>query len=107
MERERAALVITGRPDVLSAGFDLGVMKGGGVGALKMLHSGFALTARLLSFPTPVVVASTGHAYAMGAFIVLSGDYRIGATGPWAVPGAVRSRIQEPSAPLKMPGSFG
>ena len=33
----------------------------------------------MLSFPRPVVVACTGHAYAMGAFLVLSGDYRVGA----------------------------
>jgi enoyl-CoA hydratase len=37
---------------------------------------------RLLSFPRPVVVASTGHAYAMGAFLVLSGDLRLGTTEP-------------------------
>ncbi len=83
VEREGAALVITGRPDTFSAGFDLEVMKAGGVRALKMLRAGFGLTARLLAFPTPVVVASTGHAYAMGAFLLLSGDYRIGATGPY------------------------
>ncbi len=39
--------------------------------------------ARLLAFPTPVLVACPGHAVAMGAFLVLSGDYRIGAGGPY------------------------
>ena len=77
------AVVITGREGVLSAGFDLKVMKGGGVQALKMLRGGYALTARLLSFPTPVVIASPGHAYAMGAFMLLSGDYRYGVPGPY------------------------
>ena len=83
VERERAALVITGREGVLSAGFDLKVMKSGGVQALKMLKGGYGLTARLLSFPTPVVIASPGHAYAMGAFMLLSGDYRFGIPGPY------------------------
>jgi enoyl-CoA hydratase len=82
-ERERAAVVITGREGVLSAGFDLKVMKAGGVQAVKMLRAGYALTARLLSFPTPVVIASPGHAYAMGAFMLLSGDYRFGIPGQY------------------------
>lgn len=82
-EREDAAVVITGREGVLSAGFDLKVMKAGGVQAVKMLRAGYALTARLLSFPKPVVIASPGHAYAMGAFMLLSGDYRFGVPGPY------------------------
>lgn len=82
-EREDAALVITGREGVLSAGFDLKVMKSGGVQTVKMLRAGYALTARLLSFPKPVVIASPGHAYAMGAFMLLSGDYRFGVPGPY------------------------
>lgn len=83
IEREGAAVVITGREGVLSAGFDLKVMKAGGVQTVKMLRAGYALTARLLSFPTPVVIASPGHAYAMGAFMLLSGDYRFGIPGPY------------------------
>jgi enoyl-CoA hydratase len=82
-EQEDAAVVITGREGVLSAGFDLKVMKAGGVQAVKMLRAGYALTARLLSFPKPVVIASPGHAYAMGAFMLLSGDYRFGVPGPY------------------------
>ncbi|MGB5694291.1 MAG: crotonase/enoyl-CoA hydratase family protein [Polyangiales bacterium] len=82
-EREDAAVVITGREGVLSAGFDLKVMKSGGVQAVKMLRAGYALTARLLSFPKPVVIASPGNAYAMGAFMLLSGDYRFGVPGPY------------------------
>ena len=62
VEREKAALVITGREGVLSAGFDLKVMQRGGLDAVKMLRGGYSLTARLLSFPTPVVIASPGHA---------------------------------------------
>ncbi len=82
VEREGAAALITGREGVLSAGFDLKVMKSGGMQAVKMLRAGYALTARLLSFPTPVVIACPGHAYAMGAFMLLSGDCRFGVPGP-------------------------
>ena len=36
-----------------------------------------------MAFPTPVVVACTGHSVAMGVFLLLSGDYRVGPTGPY------------------------
>jgi enoyl-CoA hydratase len=82
-ERDGATVVLTGRQGVFSAGFDLKVLRGGGVGALRMLNAGFALAERLLGFPTPVVVAVNGHAIAMGSFLVLCGDYRIGVTGDY------------------------
>ena len=79
---DRAVVVLTGREGVFSAGFDLGVLRAGGPDAAAMLLSGFELAERILSFPMPVVIACTGHAIAMGVFLVLSGDYRIGAAGP-------------------------
>ena len=82
-EGERAVVVLTGREGVLSAGFDLGVLRAGGPDALGMVHAGFELALRLLSFPTPVIIACPGHAIAMGVFLLLSGDYRIGAAGPY------------------------
>jgi enoyl-CoA hydratase len=80
---DHAAVVLTGRPGVLSAGFDLPVLQAGGAAAAAMVQAGFELAARLLSFPAPVVVACPGHAIAMGAFLLLSGDYLIGADGPF------------------------
>jgi enoyl-CoA hydratase len=76
-----AVLVISGRPGMFSAGFDLGVLRGGGDDAIGMVRGGFELAVRLLSFPQPVVIACTGHAVAMGTFLLLSADYRIGARG--------------------------
>jgi len=64
-ERDDAVVVIEGRDGVFSAGFDV--------------------TARLLAFPAPVVIACTGHAVAMGVFLLLSADYRVGATGPYKI----------------------
>ena len=78
---DRAAVVLGGRDGVFSAGFDLRVLRAGGAAASEMVRSGFELAERILAFPTPVVIACTGHAIAMGAFLVLSGDYRIGALG--------------------------
>jgi enoyl-CoA hydratase len=80
---DRAVVVLTGRDRAFSAGFDLAVLRAGGAEAADLLRAGFDLAARLLAFPTPVLVACPGHAVAMGAFLVLSGDYRIGAGGPY------------------------
>ena len=80
---ERAVVLLAGREGVFSAGFDLAALGEGGHGAMEMVRAGFELAERLLSFPRPVVMACTGHAVAMGVFLLLSGDYRIGAAGPY------------------------
>ena len=80
---DRAVVVLTGRAGVLSAGFDLPVLRAGGPAAARLLHAGFELAQRMLAFPAPVLVACPGHAVAMGVFLLLSGDYRIGASGPY------------------------
>jgi len=82
-EADGAVVVLCGRDGVFSAGFDLGVIRGGVGDAALMVRGGFDLSHRLLSFPRPVVVACTGHAIAMGLFLLLSGDYRVGANGPY------------------------
>lgn len=84
-ERERAAVILTGRPGTFSAGFDLRVLGAGGEGAYRLVRTGFELAERLLAFPTPVVTACSGHALAMGAFLLLAADYRVGARGPYQI----------------------
>ena len=78
---DRAVVVLTGSEGVFSAGFDLGTLRAGGSDASTMLRAGFELAERILSFPMPVVIACPGHAIAMGLFLLLSGDYRVGAEG--------------------------
>jgi len=80
---EVGALVLVGRAGRFSGGFDLNTLKEGGDPAERMLRGGFEMAARLLSFRVPVVVGCTGHAIAMGVFLVCSGDYRVGADGPF------------------------
>jgi enoyl-CoA hydratase len=84
-ETDRAVVVLAGRPGVFSAGFDLPVLRAGGFEAAVMVRAGFELSERVLSFPTPVVVMCTGHAVAMGVFLLLSGDYRVGAAGSYKI----------------------
>lgn len=84
-EAERVPVVLTGRPETLSAGFDLKVMMAGGREAAEMVLAGFRLGERLLGFPTPIVVACNGNAIAMGAFLLLSVDYRLGTAGAYRI----------------------
>ncbi len=84
-EAEGAAVVLAGRPGVFSAGFDLAVLRALGAQTSTMLRAGFELAARLLGFPRPVVIACTGHAVAMGSFLLCAGDYRIGAAGEFRI----------------------
>ena len=77
-EAEKAVVVIRGRAGMFSGGFDLSVFKRDPQELFDMLLAGAQLTARLLAFPHPVVAVCTGHAVAMGAFLLLSTDLRIG-----------------------------
>jgi enoyl-CoA hydratase len=96
-EADRAVVVLTGRDGVFSAGFDLPTLRAGGAESIGMVRAGFELAERILSFPFPVVVACTGHAVAMGVFLVLSGDYRVG------VEGGFRLAANEVAIGLTMP----
>jgi len=84
-ERESAAVLISGRPGVLSGGFDLAVMRGGPDDVRRLVTAGADLFARFLEFPHPIVVAATGHAIAAGALLLLAADARIGASGDFKI----------------------
>ena len=81
-ESDEAVVVLTGRERTLSAGFDLRTEPEGWP---EMLVAGARLAERMLSFPRPVVVACNGNAIAMGAFLLLSGDHRVGAAGEFRI----------------------
>lgn len=74
------AVVLAGRDGILSAGYDLS-LQGEPAAFIDQVRTGFELCERLLAFPTPVVIACTGHAVAGGLFLLLSGDYRVAASG--------------------------
>ncbi|MBV4459452.1 crotonase/enoyl-CoA hydratase family protein [Pseudomonas sp. COR58] len=82
---DRAVVIITGQPGILSGGYDLKVMTAGPKEAVSLVTAGSTLARRLLSHPFPVIVACPGHAVAKGAFILLSADYRIGVDGPFSI----------------------
>ena len=77
-EADKAVVVLTGRAATLSGGFDLRAAPEEWPG---MVEGGARLSERLLTFPGPTVIACNGNAVAMGAFLLLSVDVRIGVVG--------------------------
>lgn len=84
-QQDRAVVIITGQPGILSGGYDLKVMTSGPQAAVSLVTAGSTLSRRLLAHPFPVIVACPGHAVAKGAFLLLSADYRIGVEGPFNI----------------------
>ena len=84
-EQDRAIVIITGQPGILSGGYDLKVMTSGPQSAINLVAAGSNLARRMLAHPFPIIVACPGHAVAKGAFILLSSDYRIGVEGPFSI----------------------
>ncbi|MFQ3206486.1 MAG: enoyl-CoA hydratase [Glaciecola sp.] len=84
-QEAKAVVVITGKPGMLSGGYDLNVMRESTSAAMELVEKGSTLSRRLLSFPFPVLVACPGHAVAKGAFLLLSADYRIGVEGNFKI----------------------
>jgi enoyl-CoA hydratase/carnithine racemase len=73
------AVCILGRPGRFSAGFDLDEMRSSR--AVELMTRGAELALRIVEHPAPVVLGVTGHALAMGAVLMLTADWRVGAAG--------------------------
>jgi enoyl-CoA hydratase len=84
-EQDRAVVIVTGKPGILSGGFDLKVMMSSPQNAIDLVTAGSKLTRRMLAHPFPLIVACPGHAVAKGAFLLLAADYRIGVEGPFNI----------------------
>lgn len=82
---DRAIVIVTGQPGILSGGYDLKVIMSGPQQAMDLVTAGSTLARRMLAHPFPIIVACPGHAVAKGAFLLLSADYRIGVEGPFNI----------------------
>lgn len=82
-EAEAAAdvIIMTGREGVMTAGFDLKVMRNEPERVMDLVTQGGQMLVRIFASPKPVLLASTGHGIAAGALLMLSGDYRISMAG--------------------------
>lgn len=98
-EQQAKTVVLFGRSGIFSAGFDLQVFSRGNPEEIyEMMRLGAELALRIFSFPLPVVVACTGHAYPMGAFLMMASDYCLGADG------AYRIGLNEVAIGIPLPG---
>lgn len=79
------AVILRGREGMFSAGFDLGEFAKGPKAGMAMVTKGMQLLIRLYSLPLPLVAACTGHAIAMGAFVIMACDTRIGTRGNYKI----------------------
>ncbi len=84
-QQDRAIVIITGQPGILSGGYDLKVMTSSPENAFSLVALGSTLTRRMLAHPYPIIVACPGHAIAKGAFLLLAADYRIGTEGAFKI----------------------
>lgn len=83
--KTKGAILIVGNTRALSAGFDIAIMGGPPCRAkLDLYMAGMELMGRIFAFPRPVIIATSGHALALGAILLLCGDLRIGAQNPKA-----------------------
>ena len=79
---EEGCLIITGREGMFSGGLDLKIIQSGDIDHIQeMSFSAFKLLARIFSFPRPVIAACSGHAVALGTFLLCCCDYRVGVKG--------------------------
>ena len=85
-EEESRAVLITGRPGLLSGGFDLKVIRSGDAASIQsMINAGAKLLMRIYGFPKPIVMATGGHGVALGGFLLLAADYRLGVVGDYKI----------------------
>ena len=85
-EAEAKAIVLAGRDGRFSGGFDLNAFASlGADGVYKLLDAGTELLLRLYGNKLPVVAACTGHAIAMGVFILGACDTRVGTAGEYKI----------------------
>lgn len=76
---DAGAVVLTGNAKCFSAGFCIKTMSTyPSDPAADLLGEGGDMLMRLLTLPQPLVMAVTGHAMALGAMVLMTGDLRIG-----------------------------
>ncbi len=83
---ETGAVVVTGRPGIFSAGFDLKTIQAGDATATAyMVKKTVRMAMDVMNFPRPIIGAATGHCVAMGALFMMTMDYRLGARGDFRI----------------------
>lgn len=77
--------ILRGRPGIFSAGFDMPTFGKGLEPTLAMMGAGMETILTMLSHPHPIVAACTGHAFPMGAFLMMCADERYATRGDFRI----------------------
>lgn len=92
------AVLLSGRPGLLSAGLDVAAMlQLDRAGLISFFTDFFGLLATVAASPIPIASAITGHAPAGGAVLAILSDYRVMAEGDY------RIGLNEVEVGLKVP----
>lgn len=84
--REAAALVLSGRPGMFSAGLDVpSLLQLDRAGTEHFVRTFFGLMETVARSPVPIASALTGHSPAGGTVIVLFADYRVMCRGKYVM----------------------
>jgi enoyl-CoA hydratase len=79
------AIVLTGRPGVMTAGLDVKYMAAAGRDGVRDLLVRFGRTwMQVWTEPRPTVLAATGHCLAAGTMLAMACDHAVAAQGEWA-----------------------
>ena len=71
-------IVLRGRDGIFSAGYNLKELKLGGDMAVQLVKRGSEFAVRMMETRKPIIIAGDGHIVALGTFLFLAADFRIG-----------------------------
>lgn len=84
-EDEAKIIVLRGKDGIFSAGYNLKELMLGGETAVNLVRRGSEFAVRMMETRKPIICVGDGHIVALGAFIFLAADYRIGKSGAFQV----------------------
>lgn len=84
-EDEAKIIVLRGKEGIFSAGYNLKELMLGGETAVNLVRRGSEFAVRMMETRKPIICVGDGHVVALGAFIFLAADYRIGKSGAFQV----------------------
>lgn len=84
-DAEAKIIVLRGREGIFSAGYNLKELMLGGDTAVQLVKRGSDFAVRMMETRKPIIAVGDGHIVALGAFLFLAADYRIGKNGPFQV----------------------
>ncbi|MEL6686573.1 MAG: crotonase/enoyl-CoA hydratase family protein, partial [Pseudomonadota bacterium] len=84
-DAEAKIIVLRGNERMFSAGYNLKELMLGGETAVNLVRRGSEFAVRMMETSKPIICVGDGHIVALGAFVFLAADYRIGKKGPFQV----------------------